>query len=1586
MKKFMFHWRLLMVLILSTSVLTIKAQQNGFADKAPVKKSFSKDQIEKFEKAGVSLKDLLAGNLSNNELSKIEMILDEKKPLAPENPCKPVSSTYAGKFYNPDESVTVNIGTGTEVNGTTGAPTPYGTYYKNFRQQYLILASELIIAGVGPGDITALGFNVSALNTCTDMPNFTISMKQTTASVLTTAFDNTGYTVVFTVASFLPVPGWNTHTFDTPFTWDGSSNVLIDICTTLIPGNYTQNASVYYTPTSFNSCARFQSDTNPACLTTSAGTTSVDRANMQITGEELLNPPPGMPYNEVPANGTSGVLVNGDITWLFGDNTDTYDLWLGPTGGMSKVVDNQPAGATGSYTYSNLYVATAYSWQVIAHNANGNTNGPVWNFLTECGTIIAPYSQDFTVWPPVCWDLTGGTYSWSQYNSGGVICAMANFWSQTSGNTDVMTTNTIDLSGLDSPILMFDWSHHYNSTYPDDSMQVQVSDDGGTTWTVVWSLGGIEFESNDGAGNTNPGTFVTTDLLDISSFGDQILIRFFGYSGYGPDVYIDNLIVNEAPACPQPIDLGATAIATTSANLTWTSYSGLSDIEFGPAGFPPTGVPTYTEVVSPYSVYGLTSLTSYSFYVRDVCGGGEFSWWSGPYTFTTQPSCPQPYDLGATNITMTSADLVWSSFSGLSDIEYGLSGFIPTGVPIYAGVPSPYNISGLNTDAAYDFYVRDDCGSGDYSYWSGPFTFMTSPGIHTLPVYEDFESGLVYFNNATGNGADWIINNSYYHSGAQCTHNVYNNTQTNIIKETGILDLSSAEVVFLEFWHIAKCEGDFDHCYVEISTNGGANYEPIPVEAYTGTGLYDPALYNNPEGPCFDEDAYTIWGTGSETPDNATWWQQETFDLSNYLTNNVRIRFRLVSDGSVIKFGWLIDDVMIYEPAYGTLAGTVTNAADNNPIEGATITVGSNSATSLSDGTYELPGVLVGTWNALCSKIGFNPMTVSVTILEDQTTTQDFILTQPGFVVSPLSVSDTLEPNELKDDFVNLSNPGLGQVEWTAGVVTIGDKDTKDLFDLQFDWPVGNASGEAGIETDGNFIYTTLWNGTEFCKYDLSGNYLGTFACGSAGAIRDLAYDGTYFYGAAAATTIFEMDFTNQVVVSTFTAPVDVRAIAYNEDEDVFYGNNWSEDITKFNSAGANLGSFPIGPVGLDYYGLAYDNYSEGAPFLWGYAQTGNTLNELVQIQLPSGVETGVHFDVGSIAAVGEGIAGGLAITDVLVPGFYTLLGTAQNIDIWGLELCPAGPQWLTIEPSNGILDAGLNDDMTLHFNATDMLPGFYQAEIHFNTDPDVGQPVVAVTMVVEGLIPPVNLSLSSQCTDVILTWQMPTGGTPDSWNIYRDAVLIGNAVAMTYTDPMVMPGVQYGYYLTAVYAGEESMPTATKTITVPEPTSLEVPSVNGSVSGSSAIIEWYEPTGCLTPDGYNLYRDGTIVNTSIITELTYTDAGLESGFYEYYVTAVYYFGESDPSDPAYVLITGVDELLAGKIEIFPNPSSGIININAEKTIRNLEIYDNQGCRINVVQINNSSYKLDVSNYNCGIYFIELTIAEGKVVRKITVK
>lgn len=183
----------------------------------------------------------------------------------------------------PPGTITVTIGTGLSSNSATGTPTPYGTRYKNFHQQYLYTAQEIIDGGGIPGPITSLAFEVYALNECLPMANFKIRLKHTDQTALTTSFETGDYTQVFFQESFLPEVGWNYHNFDSPFIWDGTSNILVDIVTTMIDEAYTQNASVPYTPTSGTyTSLRYQSNTVDAETATATGSRSYNRANIRF--------------------------------------------------------------------------------------------------------------------------------------------------------------------------------------------------------------------------------------------------------------------------------------------------------------------------------------------------------------------------------------------------------------------------------------------------------------------------------------------------------------------------------------------------------------------------------------------------------------------------------------------------------------------------------------------------------------------------------------------------------------------------------------------------------------------------------------------------------------------------------------------------------------------------------------------------------------------------------------------------------------------------------------------------------------------------------------------------------------------------------------------------------------------------------------------------------------------------------------------------------------------------------------------------------------------------------------------------------
>jgi hypothetical protein len=97
----------------------------------------------------------------------------------------------------------------------------------------------------------------------------------------------------------------------------------------------------------------------------------------------------------------------------------------------------------------------------------------------------------------------------------------------------------------------------------------------------------------------------------------------------------------------------------------------------------------------------------------------------------------------------------------------------------------------------------------------------------------------------------------------------------------------------LAFWHMYGLETSYDFGVVEISTDGGAFWNPTPLARYTGSRA---AMV------------------------------REQIDLTAFTGQaNLKLRFRLETDSSVILDGWYVDDVRVAEvPAVATLSLAAT--------------------------------------------------------------------------------------------------------------------------------------------------------------------------------------------------------------------------------------------------------------------------------------------------------------------------------------------------------------------------------------------------------------------------------------------------------------------------------------------------------------------------------------------------------------------------------------------------------------------------------------------------------------------------------------
>lgn len=233
-----------------------------------------------------------------------------------------------------------------------------------------------------------------------------------------------------------------------------------------------------------------------------------------------------------------------------------------------------------------------------------------------------------------------------------------------------------------------------------------------------------------------------------------------------------------------------------------------------------------------------------------------------------------------------------------------------------------------------------------------------------------------------------------------------------------------------------------------------------------------------------------------------------------------------------------------------------------------------------------------------------------------------------------------------------------------------------DLWDVLFSYPFSNFPISWVAETDGDYFYVGAWDFTNvdtlIRKYDMQGNFIENLYVPGATKVRDMTYDGTYFYsGLSPYDGFMKMDFDNQIVLDTIQSTFSIRALAYDDDLDVFYANNWSDAVKKFSPDGTLIDSVSLTGGFSNYYGFAYDNWSPGGPYLWGFSQNSPGHHYIVQMKLPNCTETGIVYDAGPLC---YSIAGGL----FTYPDYDSLRavigGINQNCCLFGLELAPISP------------------------------------------------------------------------------------------------------------------------------------------------------------------------------------------------------------------------------------------------------------------------------------------------------------------------
>jgi len=525
------------------------------------------------------------------------------------------------------------IGTGTDTTDGTGSD-PVDGYYNSIKYQVVYTAAELAASLTPYDEITGLGFSVSEDYAGGNLQGYEIKMGHTSAtesaahdasttSVVKNAFD---YDPTVTAAGVFDMIA-----FDANFIWNGVDNVLVEICSA------GQNAfsSPYggvRTTTIANGSRNRRVDGSSACGLDTTGTNG-NKPNIQFNYIDGTPPACVEPNTLIVTN---IMPTSADLGWTTGGSGEpNWDVEVLPVATAATGTPTD-AGVANPFNKTGLTANTAYKFYVRANCGGGASSwsGP-FNFTTPCVAINVPFTETFnsTSTTQNCWSVLDNNADGDQWDMDyttnpqeGDEVAVINTDFNAGNDDDYLISPGIILTGNER----LKYQYRVQSAAEPNDFEVLLS----TTGTAPG-----DFTNTLVASATYSNTGYMEQVVDLSAYTGTVYVAWHVPNG-GPDgwrLYIDTVVFEAIPSCVEPNTLTAGNIMATSADLAWTSGgSGEAtwDVEVLATGVAATGTPTDAGVANPFNKTGLTAATTYDYYVRANCGGGD-SVWVGPFAFTT---------------------------------------------------------------------------------------------------------------------------------------------------------------------------------------------------------------------------------------------------------------------------------------------------------------------------------------------------------------------------------------------------------------------------------------------------------------------------------------------------------------------------------------------------------------------------------------------------------------------------------------------------------------------------------------------------------------------------------------------------------------------------------------------------------------------------------------------------------------------------------------------------------------------------------------------------------------------------------------
>jgi hypothetical protein len=297
----------------------------------------------------------------------------------------------------------------TASTGTVGVQTsadylggPYrGGSGSDYKAEWIFTAAELSAAGFQPGNITAMSFSVPS-GAAGTLVNYTIKMGATAASTLGTTYTS-GLSTYFGPVSYAPVNGVNTHILTTPYYWNGTSNIIIDVCN---DGGAASSVNTSMITAANNS---IYSAVSGACATLTGGTagkrpvtvfsgqvgTNVSSSMTFVwnpggitTNTAIVSPsnPGGTPITQIYT-----VSVTSTVTTC--SNTGTVGVLINPLPATPTAVNSNQCGL--GIPTASVNGGTSYKWYATPTSTTVLQSGASANYTTSINSTTSWYVSSY---------------------------------------------------------------------------------------------------------------------------------------------------------------------------------------------------------------------------------------------------------------------------------------------------------------------------------------------------------------------------------------------------------------------------------------------------------------------------------------------------------------------------------------------------------------------------------------------------------------------------------------------------------------------------------------------------------------------------------------------------------------------------------------------------------------------------------------------------------------------------------------------------------------------------------------------------------------------------------------------------------------------------------------------------------------------------------------------------------------------------------------------------------------------------------------------------------------------------------------